>query len=109
MAHYGKPEIMNTDQGSQFTDIKFITVLKDAKLAISMDGKGAWRRNVFAVRLWRAIKYEEVYLHAYATVTAERAAIGRYLKFYNGGRPHSSFRGQTPYQVYLKPQKPIPA
>ena len=114
MAHYGKPEIMNTDQGSQFTGIEFIKVLKDAKIAIRMDGKGAWRplrgvTNIFVERLWRTIKYEEVYLHAYATVTEARAAIGRYLQFYNGRRPHSSLGGQTPDQAYLKPQQPIPA
>ena len=109
MARYGKPEIMNTDQGSQFTGIEFIKVLKDAEIAISMDGKGAWRDNVFVERLWRTIKYEEVYLHAYATVTEARAAIGRYLTFYNGRRPHSSLGGRAPDQAYLKPQQPIPA
>lgn len=109
MVRYGKPEIMNTDQGSQFTGIEFIKVLKDAKIAISMDGKGAWRDNVFVERLWRTIKYEEVYLHAYATVTEARAAIGRYLQFYNGRRPHSSLGGQTPDQAYHKPQQQIPA
>ena len=109
MARYGKPEIMNTDQGSQFTGIEFIKVLKDAEIAISMDGKGAWRDNVFVERLWRTIKYEEVYLHAYATVTEARAAIGRYLQFYNGRRPHSSLGGQIPDQAYLNATTPIPA
>ena len=109
MARHGKPEIMNTDQGSQFTSIEFIKTLKDAGIAISMDGKGAWRDNVFVERLWRTIKYEEVYLRAYATVSEARASIGRYLVFYNGRRPHSSLGGQTPDQVYLNTPKPIPA
>lgn len=114
MARYGKPEIMNTDQGSQFTSIEFIKALTDAKIAISMDGKGAWRplpgvTNVFVERLWRTIKYEEVYLRAYATVSEARASIGRYLAFYNGRRPYSSLGGRTPDQAYLNPQQPIPA
>jgi len=89
LGRYGKPEIFNTDQGSQFTALDFVKVLKDAKVAISMDGKGAWRDNVFVERIWRTIKYEEVYLHAYDTVRDARAAIGRYPSFYNGRRPHS--------------------
>jgi putative transposase len=109
MARYGRPEIMNTDQGSQFTAIEFIKALKDAGVAISMDGKGAWRDNVFVERLWRTIKYEEVYLRAYASVSEARASIGRYLGFYNGRRPHSSPGGQTPEQSYLKTSTPIPA
>lgn len=109
IARYGKPEIMNTDQGSQFTCIEFIKVLKDAEIAISMDGKGAWRDNVFVERLWRTIKYEEVYLRAYASVSEARASIGRYLVFYNGRRPHSSLAGQTPDQAYLNAPTPIPA
>jgi len=109
MACYGKPEIMNTDQGSQFTGIEFVNVLKDARIAISMDGKGAWRDNVFVERLWRTIKYEEVYLRAYASVSEARASISRYLAFYNGRRPHPSLGGQTPDQAYLNPQQPIPA
>ena len=84
LARHGRPEIFNTDQGSQFTSIDFIKVLKDAEIAISMDGKGAWRDNVFVERLWRTIKYEEVYLRAYASVSEARASIGRYLGFYNG-------------------------
>src|SRR6187431_1734041 len=83
LARHGRPEILNTDQGSQFTSIDFITVLKDAKIAISMDGKGAWRDNVFVERLWRTVKYEEVYLRAYDTVAEARTSIGRYLSFYN--------------------------
>ena len=108
LARHGRPEIFNTDQGSQFTATDFIKVLQDAEVAISMDGKGAWRDNIFVERLWRTIKYEEVYLRAYAGVPEARAAIGRYLAFYNGTRPHSSLGGQTPDQAYLKTLTPIP-
>jgi len=106
--HHGRPDIFNTDQGSQFTSVDFIKVLKNAEIAISMDGKGAWRDNVFVERLWRTVKYEEVYLRAYASVSEARASIGRYLGFYNGTRPHSSLGGQTPDQAYNQPT-PIPA
>jgi putative transposase len=99
----------HTDQGSQFTSVDFIKVLKDAKIAISMDGKGAWRDNVFVERLWRTVKYEEVYLRAYSGVSEARASIGRYLGFYNGMRPHSSLGGRTPNQAYLNQPTPIPA
>jgi putative transposase len=108
MRRFGKPEIMNTDQGSQFTSIDFIKALKDAGLRISMDGKGAWRDNVFVERLWRTIKYEEVYLRAYDSVSAARENLRRYLAFYNSRRPHSSLDGQTPDQAYLNPPRPIP-
>jgi len=108
MAKYGKPDIFNTDQGSQFTSLPFIKMLKDAKIAISMDGKGAWRDNVFVERLWRTIKYEEVYLHAYRSVPEARAAIGKYQMFYNTKRPHSSLDGQTPDQVYFNTLQPFP-
>ena len=108
LARYSKPDIFNTDQGSQFTSIDFIRMLKDARIAISMDGKGSWRDNVFVERLWRTIKYEEVYLHAYCSVPEARKAIGKYLIFYNSKRPHSSLDGQTPDQVYFNPQQPIP-
>jgi len=108
MRRYGKPEIMNTDQGSQFTSIDFIKALKDADIQISMDGKGAWRDNVFVERLWRSIKYEEVYLHAYDSVSTARSGIARYLTFYNTRRPHSSLDGQTPDQAYINPSSPIP-
>jgi putative transposase len=83
-------------------------VLKDAEIAISMDGKGAWRDNVFVERLWRTIKYEEVYLHAYASVPEARAALARYLTFYNSRRPHSSLDRQTPDQAYFNAPQPIP-
>jgi len=108
LVRHGKPDIFNTDQGSQFTSFDFIKVLKDAKIAISMDGKGAWRDNVFVERLWRTIKYEEVYLHAYASVPEARAAIARYLTFYNTRRPHSSLDRQTPDQAYFNTPQPIP-
>lgn len=101
LANYGKPEIFNTDQGSQFTGAAFTSVLKRNDIAISMDGKGAWRDNVFVERLWRSIKYEEVYLRAYDSVSEARQSIGRYLAFYNGRRPHSSLDGMTPDQAYF--------
>lgn len=97
---YGMPEIFNTDQGSQFTSVDFTDLLKDNGIAISMDGKGAWRDNVFVERLWRSIKYEEVYLHAYDTVSAARAGIKRYLEFYNRVRPHQTLDGIPPDAFY---------
>ena len=108
MRRHGPPEIMNTDQGSQFTSIDFIKLLKGAGIQISMDGKGAWRDNVFVERLWRTIKYEEVYLRAYDSVSAARESLARYLTFYNARRPHSSLDGQTPDRAYLNPSSPIP-
>ena len=96
MAHHGKPDIFNTDQGSQFTGSAFTGVLADNSIAISMDGKGAWRDNVFVERLWRSVKYEEVYLRAYDSVSDARTSIGSYLSFYNERRPHSSLDGTTP-------------
>ena len=101
LARHGKPEIFNTDQGSQFTGAAFTGVLADNGIAISMDGKGAWRDNVFVERLWRSVKYEEVYLRAYESVSEARSSIGRYLDFYNGRRPHSSLDGATPDQAYF--------
>jgi putative transposase len=101
-----RPEIFNTDQGSQFTSTDFIKVLAAREIKISMDGKGAWRDNVFVERLWRTIKYEEVYLRAYASVSEARAGIGRYLGFYNSRRPHSSLDGKTPDQAYFN--QPMP-
>jgi putative transposase len=101
LARHGKPDIFNTDQGSQFTGAAFTGVLADNGIAISMDGKGAWRDNVFVERLWRSVKYEEVYLRAYDSVSEARASIGRYLNFYNGRRPHSSLDGVTPDQAYF--------
>ena len=101
LARYGRPEVFNTDQGSQFTSQDFTDVLLKAGVAISMDGRGSWRDNVFVERLWRSIKYEEVYLRAYDTVSEARVSIGRYLAFYNGRRPHSSLDRQTPDQAYF--------
>jgi putative transposase len=101
LAKYGKPEIFNTDQGSQFTSAAFTGVLIDNAIAISMDGKGAWRDNVFVERLWRSVKYEEVYLRAYDSVAEARASIGRYLDFYNRRRPHSSLDRKTPDEAYF--------
>lgn len=101
LARFGKPEIFNTDQGSQFTSIDFTTVLLAKGIKISMDGKGAWRDNVFVERLWKSVKYEEVYLPAYETVSHARASIGRYLDFYNGRRPHSRLGGKMPDQTYF--------
>jgi putative transposase len=107
MTRYGKPEIMNTDQGSQFTSAAFIDVLKAAQIQISMDGKGSWRDNVFVERLWRSVKYEEVYLKAYDSVSHARESIGRYLHLYNSFRPHSSLDRRTPDEAYfnISPQK----
>jgi putative transposase len=90
LAHHGKPDIFNTDQGSQFTGSAFTGVLANNGIAISMDGKGAWRDNVFVERLWRSVKYEEVYLRAYDSVSEARASIGRYLDFYNRASEHPS-------------------
>jgi putative transposase len=99
----GKPKIVNTDQGAQFAGSAFTGLLTKQSIAISMDGKGTWRDNVFVERLWRTIKYEEVYLRAYESVSDVRASIGRYLRFYNERRPHASLDGMTPDQAYLTP------
>ena len=103
---HGVPEIVNTDQGSQFTSQAFTGLLKQHGIRISMDGTGAWRDNVFIERLWRSVKYEEVYLHAYDTASDSRAGIGRYFNLYNRRRPHSSLKGKTPDQVYYS-QPPL--
>ena len=103
LATHDKPDIFNTDQGSQFTCEAFTDVLHKHAIKISMDGKGAWRDNVFVERLWRSVKYEEVYLRAYDSVTDAHASIGVYLSFYNGRRPHSSLDGMTPDRAYCKP------
>ena len=107
IARYGAPQIMNTDQGSQFTSADFIGVLEYNQIQISMDGKGCWRDNVFVERLWRSIKYENVYLHAYATVSDAKAGIGKYLTFFNEKRPHSSLDGQVPDTVYFDSMPPM--
>ena len=100
-AKYGKPEIFNSDQGSQFTSEAFTDALKARGVAISMDGKGAWRDNIFVERLWRSIKYEEVYLHAYDSVGQAKAGLARYIDFYNTARPHSSLDKKTPDEFYF--------
>jgi putative transposase len=100
ITQYGRPEIFNTDQGCQFTSLEFTRLLKDQGIQISMDGKGCWRDNVFVERLWKSIKYEEVYLHAYDTVSAAQQGLARYLRFYNQTRPHQALDGQTPDHVY---------
>jgi putative transposase len=108
LSRYGKPEIFNTDQGSQFTSSAFTGLLMKNEIRISMDGKGAWRDNVFVERLWRTIKYEEVYLRAYANVPEARCSIGRYIDgFYNATRPHSSLDRQTPDEAYFNGLQPI--
>jgi putative transposase len=101
LARHGRPEIFNTDQGSQFTGLEFTGVLARNAVAISMDGKGAWRDNVFVERIWKSVKYEEVYLKAYDSVSEARASIGRYLDFYNRRRPHSSLDRRTPDEAYF--------
>ena len=102
LARFGKPAIFNSDQGSQFTSTAFTGVLQREEIAISMDGRGCWRDNVVVERLWRSVKYEEVYLHAYGSVPEARLGIGRYFDFYNGLRPHSSLGGRTPDNVYFE-------
>jgi putative transposase len=103
LARHGRPEIFNTDQGSQFTSEAFTGVLIKNGVAISMDGKGSWRDNVFVERLWRSVKHEEIYLRAYDSVRDARASIVRYLDFYNGERPHSSLDRRTPDEAYFDP------
>ncbi len=103
---YGPPEIMNTDQDSQFTSSAFINVLERNKIQISMDGKGCWRDNVFIERLWKSVKCEEVYLHGYETVSAARQAMSRYFDFYNRRRPHSTLDGKTPDMAYFNLSEP---
>ena len=100
VVRYGTPEIFNTDQGCQFTSLEFTGLLTTHGIQISMDGKGCWRDNVFVERLWKSIKYEEVYLHAYVTIGDAHQGVARYLRFYNQTRPHQALDGQTPDQVY---------
>ena len=109
LARHGKPKIFNTDQGSQFTGAAFTEVLLRNEIKISMDGKGAWRDNVFVERLWRSVKYEEVYLRAYDSVSDARSSIGRYLDLYNRRRPHSSLDDMTPDRAYFGSQRMLPA
>jgi putative transposase len=101
IVNHGCPQIFNTDQGCQFTAIDFTEMLKANGIAISMDGRGAWRDNVFIERFWRSLKYEEVYLRAYDSASEAKHFIGRYVSFYNQHRPHSSLDGRTPDEVYF--------
>ena len=107
LGKYGAPDILNSDQGSQFTSMAFTGLLRDNGIAISMDGRGAWRDNVFVERLWRSIKCEEVYLRAYNAVSDARTLIGKYLAFYNSGRPHSSLDRMTPDEACFNALVPI--
>jgi putative transposase len=95
-----RPDIFNTDQGSQFTSPSFTSILQDAGVRISMDGKGRWIDNVFIERLWRSLKYECVYLHAFETASELRRGLTRWIDFYNTRRPHSALDAHTPYEVY---------
>jgi putative transposase len=99
--HHGTSEIFNTDQGSQFTSQEFVDLIQGQGIQVSMDGKGRWVDNVFVERLWKSVKYEEVYLHAYDSVSQARQGLQRYFKFYNERRPHSSLDGKTPDSVYF--------
>ena len=106
LRRFGAPEIFNTDQGAQFTSEPFTGVLKGHGVDISMDGKGRWVDNVFVERLWRSVKYEDVYLRAYETPTELRAGLGRYFEFYNTRRRHSALDRRTPDAVYFDPAAP---
>ena len=107
LAKHGTPEIFNTDQGSQFTSGDWIDVLTDAKIKISMDGKGRWIDNRMLERLWRSLKYECVYLHAFETGSQAKAGIGKWLAYYNAERPHSTHGILTPDEAYLSKTEPM--
>jgi len=100
--HHGRPEIVNTDQGSQFTADEFVRAVKNNGCKVSMDGRGAWRDNVIVERLWKSVKYERVYLYAYDSVTEARESITEYLEWYNNSRPHSSLGRKTPEEAYIE-------
>jgi putative transposase len=108
---YGTPDIFNTDQGSQFTSDAFLEILEKHSIDISMDGKGRWLDNVFIERLWRSVKYEDVYLKAYSSITEARQGLRKYFEFYNHGRRHQSLDRRTPYDVYWStlPQEQVAA
>jgi putative transposase len=108
-ARYGSPGIVNTDQGSQFSSADFVVEVKRIGAQQSMDGRGCWRDNVFVERLWRSVKYEEVYLKAYDSVSAARAGLAAYFAFYNARRPHQSHDGHTPDMVYFDTLAPMAA
>lgn len=107
LARHGTPQIFNTDQGSQFTSEAFTGLLTQHDIAVSMGGKGCWRDNVFIERLWKSIKYEEVYLHAHDSVSHAKASLGRYIAFYNQRRPHTALDRQTPDEAYFQ-SLPLP-
>jgi putative transposase len=108
MRKYGKPEIFNTDQGCQFTSLEFTGLLKDHGIQISRDGTGCWRDNVFVERLWKSVKYEEVYLHAYECVSDARKGLDTYFAFYNQRRPHTTLADKTPDEVYFDSLPALP-
>ncbi|KIX12442.1 transposase [Dethiosulfatarculus sandiegensis] len=99
---YGTPDIFNTDQGSQFTSLAFTGLLKEHDIKISMDGKGAWRDNVFIERLWWSLKYECVYINEYANPCSLRKGLATWIAFYNSERPHSSLEDHTPDEAYFR-------
>jgi len=105
-ARFGTPEIINTDQGSQFTAQDFVDAVVGAGVKLSMDGRGAWRDNVFVERIWRSVKYERVYLRAYDSVSAARADLAAYIDWYNADRGHSSLAGKTPEQAWIAGLRP---
>ena len=109
--NYGKPEIFNTDQGSQFTSDAFIDILKDNGISISMDGRGRWVDNVFVERLWRSVKYEDIYLKAYGSLSEARQGLAAYFEFYNSRRRHQGLDDRTPDEVYwtILPQMKVAA
>jgi putative transposase len=102
LARFGKPEIFNTDQGSQFTSLAFTSMLRDAEVRISMDGRGRWMDNVFIERLWRSLKYECIYLHAFESGSELRSGLDRWITYYNTQRPHSGLAGRTPAEAYRR-------
>ena len=108
-ACWGAPEVINTDQGSQFSSAEFVAEVTRIGARQSMDGKGCWRDNVFVERLWRSVKYEDVYLKAYDGVSAARQSLATYFEFYNARRPHQSHDGRTPDMVYFASLRPMQA
>jgi len=109
ITQYGRPEIFNTDQGCQFTSLEFTGLLNAQGIQISMDGRGCWRDNVVVERLWRSLKYEEVYLRAYGTVQDAQRGLARYVQFYNQRRPHRALDGRTPDCVYWENRSAQPS
>ena len=100
LARFGQPDIFNTDQGGQFTSPRFTAILRRAGVHVSLDGRGRWMDNVFIERLWRSLKYECVYLHAFETGSELRAGLMKWIDYYNAGRPHSALAGKTPDEAY---------